>query len=149
MEAAAAAADLAPARAFLAAARALHFSIPEELGTRIEGEMADAKQRDAKNVNQETFHRWLNVSAHWGFCGACPLLRCPALPCPALPACAEWATAAAAAAAVSSLLGPLPPPRVQLARLLSVSHGEGELTALRWDQAVALEERRQQRLATA
>jgi hypothetical protein len=72
VEAAAAAAGLGPARAHLAAARALEFSIPEAVGARVEAEMAEAKQRDAKGVTQETFHRWLNVSASgWLAAAAC------------------------------------------------------------------------------
>lgn len=62
VEAAAAAADLGPARTYLAAARALEFSIPEEVGCQVERELAQAKHIDSKNVTQETFHRWLNVS---------------------------------------------------------------------------------------
>lgn len=40
-------------------------------------------------------------------------------------------------------------PRLQLARLLAVSHGESELTSERWASARALDARRMERAGTS
>eukprot|EP00887_Chlorella_sp_A99_P007055 scaffold2.g7055.t1 len=88
-------ADLAPVRAYLAAARELAFSIDASTATFLENELAAARQKDPE-LTQQSLHTWMN-----------------------------------------------------LARLDSISHGEGSLTPQRWQQALALDAARRERLRAA
>lgn len=85
--------DADSVRRYIAAVRAMEFSIPDDVASKVQEDLAVAKQKDAMNVNADTFHVWLNV-----------------------------------------------------ARLLALSHGEKVLTEMRWEQALALEKKRKDRL---
>lgn len=88
-------------------------------------------------MNEQTFHTWMNVSTT------------------ANRAAMQIGVPIKAAVAGSLLLPPPPPTparspdlcRVQMARLLAISHGEGVLSRERWAAMRSLEERRRQRLA--
>ena len=85
--------DIEEARRYLAEARSMAFSIPQELEKQIENDLTEARKKDAVNVTAETFHSWLN-----------------------------------------------------LARLLSLSHGEMSLSLDRWRQVLSMEAERIRRI---
>jgi hypothetical protein len=85
--------DIEEARRYLAEARSMAFSIPQELEKQIENDLTEARKKDAVNVTAETFHSWLN-----------------------------------------------------LARLLSLSHGERSLSLDRWRQVLSMEAERIRRI---
>jgi hypothetical protein len=59
--AAAASADLAPLRAYLAAARCADFAIAPDVEEFLQQELAGARQKD-REVNERTFHTWMNLA---------------------------------------------------------------------------------------
>ncbi|PSC74128.1 mini-chromosome maintenance complex-binding isoform A [Micractinium conductrix] len=54
-------ANLAPLRAYLAAARTLDFSIAPDMEQFLQQELAGARQKDS-GVNEQTFHTWMNLA---------------------------------------------------------------------------------------